>query len=213
MYILIPLRIKLLITSFFAATLLTACTETTTSVSEPPVTPPTNGSPQDPTPPYNLQQTQRLQGTWTFTYTILSTWTDTYALRDVTESTVNPGEFVIFGTDTYGDIVIAGYAPSLSEFTLLDTGSIIDQFYTFNFTAADSVAGCYYLIDLATDEWSECYSMQGDKISTPLATSSLFKQKATTKLAETKTSSHAAIKSHTLQSAQRTYRILKENQP
>ncbi|MEO1945251.1 MAG: trypsin-like serine protease [Candidatus Thioglobus sp.] len=114
----------------------------------------------EPPMSYNELQTRRLTGNWTFEYTIISTFPDDYYLYDVVESTSSLGEYNIFGTDTYGNHdVIAKYDPSYEMFFLLDAGYYFDQFYAFNFTATDSISGCYYMdID---GSLSNCYPMDG----------------------------------------------------
>ena len=117
------------------------------------VAPPTNK-------PFNQLQTERLIGTWEFSYTIISDWTDwtdTYRLSNVQESSITPGEWNIFGTDESGDLVIAGYSPDLGRFSLLDPGTIIRQFFTFDFVGSNTVSGCYYQVDVADDSFSDCY--------------------------------------------------------
>ena len=76
--------------------------------------------PPSPSKPFNQQQTERLIGRWDFSYRLISEWTDTYTLRDVEESSMNPGRWHIYGTDEYDDRVIAGYSPDLGEFSLLE---------------------------------------------------------------------------------------------
>ncbi|WP_229776739.1 hypothetical protein, partial [Deinococcus ruber] len=56
-------------------------------------------------------------------------------------------------------------------FSLYDPGTVIDQFYIFDFTGSNTVSGCYYLIDLSTNAMSSCYAMNGNRTS--LSTSSL----------------------------------------
>ena len=56
---------------------------------------------------FNRQQTERLIGTWVFSYTIISNFSDTYRLSDVRESSSTPGEWNIFGTDQFDNLVIA----------------------------------------------------------------------------------------------------------
>ena len=90
--------------------------------------------------PFNQQQTERLIGTWVFTYRIVSEWTDTYRLNDVRESPTRPGEWNIFGTDQYDNLVIAGYSPSHGMFSLFDPGITIDQFFTFAFVGSNTVS-------------------------------------------------------------------------
>lgn len=113
----------------------------------------------------NEQQTRRLLGTWTFSYKILSDYTSSYTLTTVKESTTNPGEYDIWGTNEYGDPVIAGYNAKYDDFSLLAQSISINNFFTFKFTSADTVSGCYYLVTVETSEFSECYNMTGIRIA------------------------------------------------
>jgi hypothetical protein len=114
---------------------------------------------------FNRQQTERLEGTWEFTYTIIDTFTDTYTLADVEEDSDRPGVFNIFGINEFGGPVIAGYDPDNENFNLFDPGSIINQLFVFDFqpNSNSQVRGCYYLI--SGDDISDCYSMTGSRIS------------------------------------------------
>ena len=115
---------------------------------------------------FNRQQTERLIGTWVFTFTILSEFTQTYRLSDdVRESSTAPGQWYIHGTDEYGDLVLAGYSPRLEEFSLLDQGIIIDDFFTFDFVGSNTVSGCYYLRYKDDGSLSRCYPMTGVRTS------------------------------------------------
>ena len=111
--------------------------------------------------PFNQLQTERLIGTWKFDYTIISEFTQTYRLSDVQENPDRPGEWVILGTDQYGDPVEAGYSPRLKMFSLLDRSVIIHRYFTFDFVDANTVSGCYYQIDPEDDSRSRCYDMTG----------------------------------------------------
>ena len=116
--------------------------------------------------PFNQQQTERLTGTWVFSYTIGSSeFTETYRLSDVEESPTMPGEWNISGTDQYGGLVIAGYSPSLGMFSLLDEGITIDRFFTFDFVGSNTVSGCFYLVYKDDDSLSRCYDMTGVRTS------------------------------------------------
>ena len=120
--------------------------------------------------PFNQLQTERLIGTWVFSYTIISEFTNTYRLSDVQESPITPGEWNILGTDQFGGLVIAGYSPDLEVFSLLDPGIIIDQFFTFDFVGSNTVSGCYYQIDVEDDSFSRCYDMTGVRTSSTALT-------------------------------------------
>ena len=129
----------------------------------PPAILPATATPVPPSPakPFNQQQTERLIGTWEFTYTIISDFKNTYRLNDVRESSSKPGEWNIFGTDEYGGIVVAGYAPSIGEFSLLGSLGDINQFFTFDFVGSNTVSGCYY----HDADFSDCFPMTGRRTS------------------------------------------------
>ena len=115
---------------------------------------------------FNRQQTERLIGTWSFSYSIGSfDFSDTYRLNDVRESSSTPGEWDIFGTDQFDNLVIARYSPDFENFSLLDPGTIIDRFFIFDFVGSNTVFGCYYQIDVEDDSISRCYPMTGARTS------------------------------------------------
>lgn len=142
------------------AAALSACSSPASTPSTPAPTPSAS---------YNQQQTERLYGKWSFTYTIVSTWNDKYTLKTLEASTVTPGEYYLSGTNEYGGLVIAGYDGKMAKFSLYDPGSDFDQFYTFNFTNGTNVQGCYYLINHSTNQMSNCYAMNGNRYSTSTA--------------------------------------------
>jgi hypothetical protein len=121
--------------------------------------------------PFNQLQTERLLGTWRFTYTIISIFTDTFALNDVEPSTTTAGQWNIFGHDQFNNTVIAGYTPSLGRFTLLDQGTIIDEFFVFDLTGTDIASGCYYQLSKGATALGTCYAMTGIRTSTNAITS------------------------------------------
>ena len=66
-------------------------------------------------------------------------------------------------------------------FSLLDTGIIIDQFFTFDFVGSNTVSGCYYQVDVADDEsFSRCYDMTGLRTSSTALTSLTTARPSTT---------------------------------
>ena len=131
-----------------------------------------NFSVSAPSKSFNQTQTERLFGTWVFSYTIITAFTDTYRLNDVEASTVTPGEWLVFGTNQFGGRVLAQYAPTLNQFVLYDPGTIIDKFYAFVFTGTNSVSGCYYLIQPpGSTNLSKCYPMTGIHTSNSAITS------------------------------------------
>ena len=134
-----------------------------------------------PTKPFNQLQTERLIGTWEFSYTIsFSEFTDTYRLSNVRENTITPGKWFISGTGQSGDLVIAEYSPALGMFSLLDPGTLIDRFFTFDFVGSNTVSGCYYQVRVADDSFSRCYNMTGVRTSSTALTSLTTARPSTT---------------------------------
>lgn len=113
-----------------------------------------------------LAKTELLEGYWHFYYTIISTWDDYYTLDTITGDTNSQGGYYIFGTDEYGGLVNACYWPDDGNWSLLDTGTIIDKFFVF-YTDGSTVLedSCYYQIDVATGDWSWCFALNGEKAS------------------------------------------------
>ena len=151
-----------------------------TTTAPPPDRSPTPPPPPSPTKPFNQLQTERLIGTWEFSYTLISEFTDTYKLNDVRENSSTPGEWHIFGTDQFGNLVIAEYSPDLGMFSLLDPGIIIDQFFTFDFVGSNTVSGCYYQVDKDDESFSRCYDMTGVRTSSTALTSLTTARPSTT---------------------------------
>ena len=148
-----------------------------------PPRPTTTAPPPDrsPTKPFNQLQTERLIGTWEFSYTLISEFTNTYKLNDVRENSSTPGVWDIFGTDQFGNVVIARYSPSLGMFSLLDPGIIIiDRFFTFDFVGSNTVSGCYYQVDKDDKSLSRCYDMTGVRTSSTVLTSLTTARPSTT---------------------------------
>ena len=122
--------------------------------------PPAILSTTSPDGSFNRQQTERLIGTWVFSY-FSGVVSDTYKLSDVQESSSTPGEWNIFGTDQFDNLVIAGYRPDRElPFFLYDFGKFINKYFTFDFVGSNTVSGCYkqkreyYPI-------TQCFSMTG----------------------------------------------------
>ncbi|MBI0445491.1 hypothetical protein D9600_05865 [Deinococcus sp. DB0503] len=149
-----------LLITLTAATLITACGGTTGSVPSEGTPPATGGASS-----FNRQQTERLYGSWNFTFTIINTFSETYKLKTLNASTATPGDYYLAGTDQYNNLVVAGYDSKYKEFSLYDPGVTIDLFYTFDFTGTNTVRGCYYQVDLSTNEMSRCYPMTGNRYS------------------------------------------------
>ena len=116
--------------------------------------------------PFNQLQTERLIGTWVFSYRIGSSeFTQTYRLNDVRESTSTPGVWLILGADQFDNSVIAGYFPDREVFSLLDPSIIFNRFFTFDFVGSNTVSGCYYRADKDDNSLSRCYDMTGVRTS------------------------------------------------
>ena len=141
-----------------------------TTLPVSPIVVPPRPTTTTPIKPFNQLQTERLIGTWEFSYTLISEFTNTYRLSNVRENTITPGEWIITGTDEFGDLVIAGYSPDLGMFSLLDPGTIIHQFFAFDFVGSNTVSGCYHQVDVADDSFSRCYSMTGVRTSSTALT-------------------------------------------
>jgi len=124
-------------------------------------TPPTGTTPTDSL----LNKTELLKGYWYFYYTIISTWDDYYTLDTITGDTNSQGGYFIYGIDKYGDPVIAAYWPDNGNWSLLDSGSIIDKYYTF-YTDGNTILAnsCYYQINISTGDWSPCFTLNGYKV-------------------------------------------------
>ena len=120
-----------------------------------------------PTPPVetNQSRTERLVGgTWTFTYSIISTFSNRYSFTSVGPSTSVPGDYVAFGTDEFGGSVVGTYSSGTAQWGVLDPSIIIDLFYVFTFLDNNRVSGCYYQISPpGTTNLSQCYSMNGSR--------------------------------------------------
>jgi hypothetical protein len=98
-------------------------------------------------------------GYWDFTYTLISTWTDTYKLYDIFES---EGEYYIRGYDVdLGAPAVASYFEDDGNYALLARYSSFDQFFVFNFTGTNTVAGTYYMV--IDDYFSNGYPFTGIK--------------------------------------------------
>jgi hypothetical protein len=123
-----------------------------------------------PAPGTVRDQTELLRGSWHFYFTIISTWHEYYYLTTIPGDTNSQGGYWIEGTDQWGDYVNATYWPDDGNWSLLDTGTIIDQFYAFYTDGTNILDGsCYYQIDLSDGSWSNCYTLYGDKFSSSMA--------------------------------------------
>jgi subtilisin family serine protease len=112
--------------------------------------------------PFSKTQAQRLKGTWVFSYNITTTWTETYRLTEVRESPTRPGHYIIIGSDSYGNLVIADYDETISKFSLFDHNSIFDEFFAFDFAGGNTVSGQYYMV--YPDRTGGPYAMTGIRV-------------------------------------------------
>ncbi len=124
--------------------------------------------------PTSKERAEKILGSWTFTYTILSVWTDKYSLTYVKESTTTPGQYLAWGVDEYGNPVAAQWFDDTQYYMLVDLGTIIDQIYTFNFTGTNTVSGCYYQHRISDDSLSKCYALTGVRTATSPITPTRF---------------------------------------
>ena len=120
-------------------------------------------TPPPPPPNDQLSKTQQLLGgTWSYTYTIISTYTDRMSFTSITGPT--DGVYVAIGTDSFGSPVGGDYDPDLGHWLVLDPGIIIDEVYVFDFSDLNHVAGCYYQINPpGSSNFSKCYAMLGSR--------------------------------------------------
>jgi len=101
-------------------------------------------------------------GTWTYTYTIISTFSDSYTFSRIDDKPTSDGDYIALGTSSTGRVVGGGYVADLSQYLVLAPGTIIDQIYTFTMSGNNSVTGCYYQASPAgSTNLSRCYSMSG----------------------------------------------------
>jgi YVTN family beta-propeller protein len=88
-------------------------------------------------------QVQKLVGTWVFTYTIASQHTETLKLGTVQQA--SDGSWLINGTSIGGFAVAGNYSSSLQKYVLLErVPNFLDDYWIFDFTGTDTVAGCFY---------------------------------------------------------------------
>lgn len=111
-----------------------------------------------------LAKTQLLLGTWVMSFTIISTSSQTYALNDIPGTTNSQGGYYIYGSDQYGNSIVAAYWPTDKNWGLLDSGSIIDRYYVFSINGS-TLSGCYYQISHPSETWSRCYPLTGQKVA------------------------------------------------
>lgn len=115
---------------------------------------------------FNHQQTLTLTGTWSFTN---SGEPKKYRLTDTKEDPEKPGEYFIVGIEEFSNNkVIAGYSPEFKDFSLLETGSELNYFYTFTLGADGNVTGCYYEYKTNAD-FDKCLDFTGVRADSKLS--------------------------------------------
>ncbi|HET9579896.1 MAG TPA: hypothetical protein VFP44_18830 [Usitatibacter sp.] len=103
-----------------------------------------------------------LGGTWTYTYTIISTFSDSYTFRTMDDTPNASGVYFAHGTNPSGRLVVGAYFANNDSWGVLYEGYTIDYFYTFTFSGNNNVSGCYYQISPhGSLNMSRCYAMTG----------------------------------------------------
>ena len=113
----------------------------------------------------NYNNTYLLKGTWTFAYTIgIYPFSNTYVLNSMDATPNSSGNYFIFGTSIYGDIVVGSYYSATGDWNVFDSGTIIDRFFVFKTDGTNVLSGgCYYQISHPSETWSQCYQLSGYK--------------------------------------------------
>lgn len=125
-------------------------TSTTTTSVPTSTTATTTSSTTTTQPPSGLAG---LIGRWRFEFTILSTFTADY---DFTNIEIVGGIPTLVGQDEFGDLVIVSRTADLGggvpfEFAMLDPGVILCDFYLFDRTGPNTIAGEHWLTDIDFD--------------------------------------------------------------
>jgi hypothetical protein len=126
----------------------------TTTLRSTTTTPTTTSTTTTTRPPQGLAG---LFGTWTFTYSIVSTFQDRYVMSQVQTSSQGFPFIPVYDVyDGLTDAVCArtadlGFPNAPFEFALLDASSLFCDFFVFNKTGATTISGNYYLTDIAFD--------------------------------------------------------------
>jgi len=105
---------------------------------------------------------QLIGGTWTYTYTIISTFSDSYTFSRIDDTPDSDGDYIALGTNSFGRAVGGGYVASLNQWLVVAPGSIIDQVYTFTLSGNNNASGCYFQMNPpGSGNLSRCYTMTG----------------------------------------------------
>lgn len=118
-----------------------------------------------PPPNMNRDRTELLVGgTWTYTYTIISTWNDQYSFTSIRSTPDQDGDWVATGTSSGGRVAIGMYISRESTWAVLSRTTLFDQFYTFTFSGNNYVTGCYYQVTPSgSTNIGRCYPMFGSR--------------------------------------------------
>ncbi|MBI4475198.1 MAG: IPT/TIG domain-containing protein, partial [Acidobacteria bacterium] len=111
------------------------------------------------------REIERLLGTWSFIYTIVTQSTAIYNFVRVEESSTVRGLYQAVDTN-YG--AIGYYDDQERAFVVLDrTGSLIDSMFVFNFTGTNTISGNYYIFDEGFTNRRGPYPMTGTRTAQP----------------------------------------------
>lgn len=139
--------------------------ENTEPAPEPTPTPQPQPQPQ-PNKPQNQILTERLIGSWVFNYKIVDNFSQAYTLfGPARENPSAPGEYLVLGTDSLGEVVGGGYSPKVDAYLVVDETPLFIRSYVFNFDSDNRVSGCYFQADLKITDLGPCYPMNGNRTS------------------------------------------------
>lgn len=118
-----------------------------------------------PPPNINRDRTELLLGgTWTYTYTIISTFSDRYNFTSMRSTPEQSGDWVAIGTSSAGRAAIGMYVSSENAWAVLSRTSLFDFFYTFTFSNNNYITGCYFQVTPSgSTNIGRCYSMFGSR--------------------------------------------------
>ena len=104
-------------------------------------------------------------GWWNFTYTIISTFHDYPLMSTISTRRASDNNYMNYGTDESGNVILGTYTTSTGNHEILMTGSIIDIFHVFAISSSNNTSsGCYYHYSHSSSSWTSCYSATGAKL-------------------------------------------------
>ena len=111
------------------------------------------------------QQTNRmLGGTWQFSYSFNGSHVDSFKLEEIAAYDATDSPWMTYGINRWGKVFTAGYVKSLSKLMLVSqTDSAPSDVFTFLFSSADRVSGCYYRWENPKSPLGPCYSFTGSR--------------------------------------------------